>query len=418
MKQSIKLLLGGAFLLSLPMFLTSCEDILGEWDKPAPVNVIVTPDDNGGTTASSTYLAWDAGQSKLVDTPIPEGTPEWTFTSGDVPEGLYKVSSNFTCTELLTLKGDVKIILMDNVTMTVEQGIVYDFAGNVGELTIYAQSEGDSKGVLVINNDYPQDLGNVFTEAPAINVKTLTIHGGQIDATGDTGATPAQASHYGIEATDIIIYGGIVNATGKYGASGIEAITSLEINGGKVTAKGGDADGTLSTFGGVGVSSGTITINKGDLKATGGNNFAGSASPGVHGISGATITIKDGSLTSIGGDAADDGQNGGKGLFAGTVFNIQGGTVDVTGGKGNGTGDGGSGIDTNTIITACVKVTATGGASTGTGNQGSGFDTAGQITIPATTYKYEIDGSGTWITTGLTAIAPPANNVFVIQPNS
>ena len=37
MKNSFKTLLGGALFLTLPMFLTSCEDILGEWDKPTPV---------------------------------------------------------------------------------------------------------------------------------------------------------------------------------------------------------------------------------------------------------------------------------------------------------------------------------------------------------------------------------------------
>lgn len=47
MKQSIKHLLGGALLFALPMFLTSCDDILGEWDKPSPqvqevINTIVT----------------------------------------------------------------------------------------------------------------------------------------------------------------------------------------------------------------------------------------------------------------------------------------------------------------------------------------------------------------------------------------
>ena len=76
MKQSIKLLLGGAFLLSLPMFLTSCEDILGEWDKPAPVNVIVTPDDGGTTDTSNQYYKWDGTQLAAVD--IPAGAIEIT----------------------------------------------------------------------------------------------------------------------------------------------------------------------------------------------------------------------------------------------------------------------------------------------------------------------------------------------------
>ena len=44
MKQSIRFILGGALLLALPLFLTSCEDILGEWSRPAPNPVTPTPE--------------------------------------------------------------------------------------------------------------------------------------------------------------------------------------------------------------------------------------------------------------------------------------------------------------------------------------------------------------------------------------
>ena len=42
MKQLIKHFLGGAVLLALPMFLTSCDDILGQWDKPAPTSIVLS----------------------------------------------------------------------------------------------------------------------------------------------------------------------------------------------------------------------------------------------------------------------------------------------------------------------------------------------------------------------------------------
>ena len=42
MKQSIKLILGGALLVALPLFLTSCDDILGQWDKPAPTSIVIS----------------------------------------------------------------------------------------------------------------------------------------------------------------------------------------------------------------------------------------------------------------------------------------------------------------------------------------------------------------------------------------
>ena len=44
MKHSIKLILRGALLLALPMFLTSCDDILGEWNRPAPNPVTPAPE--------------------------------------------------------------------------------------------------------------------------------------------------------------------------------------------------------------------------------------------------------------------------------------------------------------------------------------------------------------------------------------
>lgn len=40
MKKVFRTLLGGAFLLALPLFVTSCEDVLGHWEKPTPVNVV------------------------------------------------------------------------------------------------------------------------------------------------------------------------------------------------------------------------------------------------------------------------------------------------------------------------------------------------------------------------------------------
>lgn len=64
MKQSFKsMMLMGAFLFSLLMCLTSCEDILGHWERPTPTNV--TPsgggdDDGGGSTPSAYTMAKDA----------------------------------------------------------------------------------------------------------------------------------------------------------------------------------------------------------------------------------------------------------------------------------------------------------------------------------------------------------------------
>jgi hypothetical protein len=62
MKHSKSTMFVGAILFGLSMCFTSCEDILGTWDKPTPTNV--TPsgggDDGGGSTPSAYTMAKDA----------------------------------------------------------------------------------------------------------------------------------------------------------------------------------------------------------------------------------------------------------------------------------------------------------------------------------------------------------------------
>ena len=44
MKPIKQTLLSGAIILTLSLVFTSCEDILGEWDRPAPNPVVPTPE--------------------------------------------------------------------------------------------------------------------------------------------------------------------------------------------------------------------------------------------------------------------------------------------------------------------------------------------------------------------------------------
>ena len=77
MNNSFKTLLGGALLLTLPMFITSCDDILGEWDKPTPV----TPGggsgeggEGGGASATKT-----AGSISYASATFKRGTADPAF---------------------------------------------------------------------------------------------------------------------------------------------------------------------------------------------------------------------------------------------------------------------------------------------------------------------------------------------------
>lgn len=234
----MNVLLGGALLLSAPLF-TSCQDILGEWDRPTPAS----GGSGGSSAAEGTYIVYTApGTSSNVA--IPSTATAWNFTSGNVPAGTYYVEGSFTSTGALVLQGEVNLILKDGATLTVDNGIGYT---GTGSLNIFAQSNGASMGHLIVNNASGGD------EATALVVKDLTIHGGKINATGDTGIPASSYGGYGLESLGtsggMKIYAGEITATGK-GRAGIYSGSGLEVNGGKLTATGdtgcNGVDGTVS----------------------------------------------------------------------------------------------------------------------------------------------------------------------------
>ncbi len=252
MKQNVlNALLGGALLLSAPLF-TSCQDILGEWDRPTPAS----GGSGGSSAAEGTYIVYTApGTSSSVA--IPSTATAWNFTSGNVPAGTYYVEGSFTSTGALALLGDVNLILKDGATLTIQNGIAgWDDPDTPADLTyslnVYAQSAGTSMGKLIVNNDTP-----VSNEAYAIRVKSMTVHGGQIDATGNTSNA---AATYGVAfevKEKLTVYDGVVNMTAEgtnkacYTWGG--GTDALEFYDGTIKAIGGD--GTNAT-----VSASTVTI--------------------------------------------------------------------------------------------------------------------------------------------------------------
>lgn len=248
-KSFLNYLVGGALFLSAPMF-TSCQDILGEWDKPTPVNVTPSTDD-GGSTASGTYIKYTAPGTSTNE-PIGDAT-KWEYTAdATVPAGTYYVDGTVNCTGAITLTGDVNLILKDGATLTIQNGIAgWDDPNTptalVYSLNVYAQSTGASMGKLVVNNDTP-DANN---EAYAIRVKSLTVHGGQINATGNT-SNAAGISGAALEASEkLTVYDGAVNLTAEGTAAACytwgSGTDALEFYGGAITAIGGDGtNGTIS----------------------------------------------------------------------------------------------------------------------------------------------------------------------------
>ena len=224
--------------------------------------------------ADDQYLTWNGSQ--LVSTNIPasitEVTTDTTTMDDSTTDGWYIVRDTVDISSRVTVNGDVHLILANNCTLNAGNGINISEGSN--SLTIYAQS------------------------------------------------------------TDEAVMGALT-ATGESSWSGIECGTDqvLTINGGNVTAEGGNGAGI---GGGRSGSGGTITINGGKVTASGGSG-AGSIGGGMR-SSGGEITISGGSVTAIGNSGA--GIGGGGGGDGGTIV-IRGEATHVDASSTSGAGIGG-----------------------------------------------------------------------------
>ena len=108
--------------------------------------------------------------------------------------------------------GAVHLILCDGATLTVNQSVTVDWINeNPGRLTIYAQSTGDDMGSL--------DTGNPNFTRAGIRVspgQTLTINGGDVTATGGNQAAGI-GGHSGVACGTVTINGGMVTAVSSAG---------------------------------------------------------------------------------------------------------------------------------------------------------------------------------------------------------
>ena len=230
----------------------------------------------------------------------------------------------------VTVRGDVSLIIRDNLHLIIEGGI---YVTENSKLTIYGQSNA------------PNGLSH-YTTGTLSAVATD-------NAAGIGGKEGALGGH-------IVINSGVVSGQGEDGAgigggygkdSGFQSVT---INGGFVTAQGdgggaGIGDGEDNTKSGGSV----ITINGGTVDATGGNlvepRIADGGGAGIGGgedseHSGASIIINGGTVNAQGGDDSA-GIGGGENSRDWRSITINGGTVNATGGNGGITdGGGGAGI--------------------------------------------------------------------------
>ncbi len=235
-------------------------------------------------------------------------------------DGWYVVNRNVTIDELVTVTGNVRLILTDGTTLTVNGGIGGINVAKGNSFSVYAQSVGENTGRLTANSGgWGAGIGGGNGKAAG----TITIHGGEVTANGSNGgAGIGGGSGAGFDASGgtITIHDGTVKATGGDSGAGIGGGNSgsggtITIHGGNVTATGGPSAAGIG--GGQGDSGGNITIHGGSVTATGGG-FAAGIGGGFEG-SGGTISIHGGSVTATCGSLAagiGDGNGGSGGSFA------------------------------------------------------------------------------------------------------
>lgn len=295
MKHSFKFyLLGGAFLLSLSMCLTSCEDVLGHWEKPTPPECTVT---SISLDKTSLVLYIDGGENTATLTPTLVGSP-----------GLHKVFFSSSRPWVATVDeetGEVTAVDGGETTITASIGGLLVEC----EVKVYHKKYDISTGNAVIpENEQWEIIGTSNTykitikdEATAVlnGVKITSTNGSCIETIGTTGS-------------NIILVDGTENTMDAQGASTFAAINTaggqLNILGqtagtGKLIAKGGA--GGAGIGGNSDNNSLAITISGGEIEATGGSNAAGIGSGECTAshidTAGGDITILGGKVTATGG---------------------------------------------------------------------------------------------------------------------
>lgn len=235
-----------------------------------------------------------------------------------------------------------------SVILTIYDGKVTATSAAASGINAYDRS--GATGDIVIKGGTVKAIAGGDDGLAGIDCLSITISGGNVDATGGERGEGIYAKTFGddpITKGTINISGGTVKATGGDGGGVGIAGRAMTISGSaEVTAIGGDGDTGISPFGGDGIGS-DLTISGGTVKATGGNGAdvtEGDGGNGGNGING-TITATGGSVTAKGGNGgkggdSHNGGNGGHGVFGSLVdLSIQ--YVTPTGGTGGQAGEGG-----------------------------------------------------------------------------
>ena len=249
---------------------------------PPPVVSYRTCDENGQN--------WETKECSNY-TVVDGSTIAWS-------DGWYVVNRNVTIDELVTVTGNVRLILTDGTTLTVNGDIGGINVAEGNSFSVYAQSVGENTGRLIANSGvWGAGIGGGNGKAAG----TITIHGGEVTANGSSGgAGIGGGSGAGFDASGgtITIHGGSVTATGGPLAAGI----------------GGGTEG----------SGGTVTIHGGNVTATGGGSGAGIGG-GLNGSGSSFATGTDGHALIVANGGISDTSN--QNSWSGIIFDGNTGTV-------------------------------------------------------------------------------------------
>lgn len=386
MNNSFKTLLGGALFLTLPMFLTSCDDILGEWDRPTPV----TPGggsgeggeggEGGGASATKT-----AGSISYASATFKRGTADPAFIIDLTNTGDGAVTYESSDPAVATVDpstGKVTPVATGSttITATVSDSEGYTYATKTASYDLTLESgvsyvDGGTTKILANTSDYTivESTTNDMTGTlkPYLVKETVTITG---DVSVFTGASN-QTVIILCDGAELIVNGkisgqylniyaqsnganmGKLTVTNSAG-NAIENTGSLYFYGGKITA-------TSTKDGGCGINASALYVYGGEVKAQGG--------AGGDGVQFNTLYLS-AKLEAIGGDKA--GGNGGDGIHAtGGNAHVQtqnNGVLIAQGGSG---ATGGDGVDVSCDSYSSLdyklgQFTAIGGTGTTTNGQG------------------------------------------------
>ena len=290
-----------------------------DWPTESPSGIPegwTAKDYSDATTTSVTYLDAQVDDTTHAVTYTPATCTDYTPVASDtdaVTWGTagettwYVVQEDATIDNTVTFYGDVRLILCDGATLTVNSVTQYGNAitnSGSGSLTVYAQSTDENAGKLKAT---AQGGYAIMSDGCAI-----TINGGTVTA---------EANQEGIRLSDteMTMHGGslVANSVKSKGISSYNA--SLAITGGTVTV--------TSKYDGI--SAKTVSISGGSVKIDSADSVAIYADETVT-ISGGDLNIKNGingEYVSIsGGDVKADGS-----IYGVETVTISGGTVEATG---------------------------------------------------------------------------------------